>query len=272
MIQETIYITGAASGIGQEVARRYAKSGANLALFDLAFNEEAKALIESQRHNSSQGIAYFEADVTDLNSLLLSTTAASEQVGLPTLALHCAGINRTGLFENVAAEEFETVVAVNLFGSRNFAQACIPLLKKNKAPSKLVFVASMAGLVGTFAYTSYNASKFGVVGLAQALRTELAPEGLAVQVVCPPEVDTPMVHEEHKSIHPVTLKLKLIAGALTLDQAVDDIMKGLNTKRFYIIPGKLARLTYWINRLVPLSWVNRYIDAIVRKVLLKQKS
>jgi NAD(P)-dependent dehydrogenase (short-subunit alcohol dehydrogenase family) len=271
MIQETIYITGAASGIGQEIARRYARSGANLALFDLSFNRDAKALIESQRHNSSQGIAYFDVDVTDLEGLVSQMAIASEQVGLPSLALNCAGINRTGLFEDVAAEEFEKVVSVNLFGSRNFVQASIPLLKKNKAASKLVFIASMAGLVGTFAYTSYNASKFGVVGLAQALRTELAPEGLVVQVVCPPEVDTPMVHEEHKTIHPVTLKLKLIAGALTLEHAVDDIMKGLKSKRFYIIPGKLARLTYWINRLLPLAWVNKYIDTIVKKVLSQQK-
>jgi len=271
MNQKTIYITGAASGIGQEIARRYAKNGANLALFDLKFDEQAKSLIEDLRHNSSQGIAYYEADVTDLDGLLKVVSEAACHVGLPTIALHCAGINRTGLFEAVPAKEFETVVAVNLFGSRNFAQATIPLLKKNKVPSKLVLVASMAGLVGTYAYTSYNASKFGVVGLAQALRTELAPEGVAVQVICPPEVDTPMVHEEHKTIHPVTLKLKLTAGALTLEHAIDDIMKGLESKRFYIIPGKLARMTYWMNRLIPVTLVNFYIDSIVRNVLKQQK-
>ncbi|KZY74199.1 hypothetical protein A3740_17245 [Oleiphilus sp. HI0068] len=119
MNQETIYITGAASGIGQEIARRYVKTGANLALFDLKFDEQAKSLIEDLRHNSSQGIAYYEADVTDLDGLLKVVSEAACHVGLPTIALHCAGINRTGLFEAVPAKEFETVVTVNLFGSHN---------------------------------------------------------------------------------------------------------------------------------------------------------
>ncbi|WP_197475461.1 hypothetical protein, partial [Oleiphilus sp. HI0043] len=78
-------------------------------------------------------------------------------------------------------------------------------------------------------------------------------------------------HEEHKTIHPVTLKLKLTAGALTLEHAIDDIMKGLESKRFYIIPGKLARMTYWMNRLIPVKLVNFYIDSIVRNVLKQQK-
>jgi len=272
MSQQTIYITGAASGIGQELACRYAKLGANLALFDLAFSGQAKSKIEAQRVHDAQSFSYFSADVTDLKGLVDEASKAAAQVGLPDLAIHCAGIQKAGVFEDVSSAEFERVVSVNLFGTRNFAQACIPLLKKNTAPTKLVFVASMAGLVGTYAYASYNASKFGVVGLAQALRMELAPAGVSVQVICPPEVDTPMVHEEHKTINPVTLKLKLMAGTLTLDKAIDDIMKGLTTRRFYIIPGRQARLTYWASRLVPIAITNAFVDRIIRNTLIRTKA
>lgn len=267
MKNKIVYITGAGSGIGQELAKRHVRDGANLALFDLRFSKEAKALLEQERQEQQQIIAYFEADVTKLDALDACAKNAEAQVGLPDLAVHCAGIQDARPFDEMNQQDFEKLVAINLFGSRNFAQACLPLLEKNKKESQLVFVASMAGIVGNYGYAAYCSSKFAVVGLAQVLRLEYAPKGIRVQVICPPEVDTPMVHEEHKNIHPVTLKLKLLAGSLPLDYAVDGIMKGLSSKRFYIIPGKLARFTYWLSRLVPVSVSNSVVDRTVRKEL-----
>lgn len=271
MSEQTIYITGAGSGIGQEVARRYAKQGAHLALFDLKFSDSAKANVLGEMQSKAQNIGFYEADVTQFETLQGTINEAAEEIGLPDLALHCAGIQNAGTFAGYSRQDFEKVVSVNLFGSRNFAEACLPLLQQNTGrggnKGKLVFVASLAGLVGNYGYAAYCASKFAVVGLAQTLRMELKPEGITVQVICPPEVDTPMVHDEHKTIHPVTKKLKYMAGALTLDQAVNDIVKGLRSNRFYIIPGRLARLTYWLSKLLPTSLSNLLADDMIKKEL-----
>lgn len=271
MTQETIYITGAGSGIGQEVARRYAKMGANLALFDLRFDHSSRLNIEENRLNDQQPIEYYDVDVTHYQTLQDQLSAAETEIGLPDVVLHCAGIQSAAPFGEVSQQDFERVISVNLFGTRNVAKSCLPLLKKHvnngKNKPKLVLVASMAGFVGTYAYTAYTASKFAVVGFAQSLRMEMKPEGIGVQVVCPPEVDTPMVHEEHKTIHPATLKLKLMAGTLTLEVAVDDIMRGLSQNRFYIIPGRKARFTFWLNKLLPIWLVNGVADLIIKKAL-----
>ncbi len=267
MMQQTIFITGGASGIGQEIARRFAQQGADLALFDLQFSDAAKTIIEEKRQSSAQKIEYYDIDVTEFSGLKAALNVAEVQVGLPDIALHCAGIQNAGPFESFRQSDFEKVIAVNLFGSRNFAEGCIPLLKKNPEKSRLVFVASLAGLVGNYGYAAYSASKFGVVGLAQVLRMELQPEAVQVQVICPPEVDTPMVHEEYKRIHPVTLKLKLMAGTLSLNQAVNEIMRGLNGKGFYIIPGRLARVTFRMSRWLPGFITHAVADSIIKKEL-----
>lgn len=269
MDQQIVYITGAGSGIGQELAKRHIRQGASLALFDLRFSESAKQILEKERQHNQQTIVYFEADVTDLVALKNCVEEASAQAGMPDLAVHCAGIQDSKLFHQMSQQDYEKLVTINLFGSRNFAEACIPWLEKNSRESRLVFVASMAGIVGNYGYAAYCSSKFAVVGLAQVLRLELAPKSVRVQVICPPEVDTPMVHEEHKSIHPVTLKLKLLAGSLELEFAIDQIMKGLSSKRFYIIPGKLARFTYWLSRLVPVRLTNLVVDRFVATELRK---
>ena len=268
MSEMTIYITGAASGLGLEMARRYAQQGANLALFDLQVSEVAQAILAEARHNDRQQIQFFQVDVTQAERLTQTVQQAAEQLGLPQLALHCAGINNAcGPFETLTQAQFEKTVQVNLFGSRNFAAATLPFLERAQAqqiePPRLVFIASLAGLVGNFGYSPYCASKFGVVGLAQTLRIELQAKGIKVQVICPPEVDTPMVHAEHKTIHPVTLKLKLMAGALTLDEAVTDIMRGVQGKGFYIIPGKRAKATYLLNRLLPDVLSRALVDHLV---------
>ena len=232
---------------------------------------DAKKSLEPERLSSAQMISYFEADVTDLIALQKSVQEAGALAGLPDLAIHCAGIQDARPFDEMPHQDFEKLISINLFGSRNFAQACLPLLEENKQETQLVFIASMAGFVGNYGYAAYCSSKFAVVGLAQVLRLEYAPKGIRVQVICPPEVDTPMVHEEHKYIHPVTLKLKLLAGSLNLEHAVNEIMRGLNSKRFYIIPGRLARFTYWMSRLVPVSVSNFVVDQIVRKELKRSK-
>jgi len=270
-MSEVHYVTGAGSGIGLEIATRFARQGKHLALFDLQFNDEAKRQLLRNASGKRQMFEFCEVDVSKHQDLENAVASAGDKLGAPTLVLHCAGINLTGPFEQMPEGAFEKVVSVNLFGTKHLLSAVLPLLKRQATASrkkvKLILVASMAGLVGNYGYTSYCASKFGVVGLAQSLRLELAPAGIQVQVISPPEVDTPMVHKEHLSIHPVTLKLKLLAGSLSLPEAVDGIMRGMQKNRFVIIPGAQAKLTYWLGRLVPQFLMHRILDRMVQKTL-----
>ena len=173
---------------------------------------------------------------------------AVQQLSSPDLALHCAGIQLAKPFESLSQEEFERVVSTNLFGSRNFASAVIPSMERG---AHLAFVSSLSGLLPSYAYTAYNASKFGVVGLAGALRLECKPRDIAVSVICPGEVDTPMVVKELVTMHPVTRRMKDFVGTLTVNEACDEILASLAKRKPLIIPGRRVRFSYFLARLFP---------------------
>jgi short-subunit dehydrogenase len=134
------------------------------------------------------------------------------------------------------------------------------------AGSNLVLLASLAGLVGNYGYAAYNASKFGVVGLASALRIESKPQGIDVTVVCPPEVVTPMVLEERKTASPVSMATKDFAGVVELDELCNDILLGASRGKWMIVTGSRARLTRFLARMFP-GLMNRITDRMVADAL-----
>jgi short-subunit dehydrogenase len=158
-------------------------------------------------------------------------------------------------------------LAVNLIGARNFAAAVEPHLQ---AGSHLVFVASLAGLVGNFAYAAYCASKFGTVGLAQCLRLELKARGIDVSVCCPAEIDTPLVDQERQTLHPVSAALKDFVGTMDVESVCHSMLKGIARRNFEIIPGAMPRLSVCMSRLMP-GAMRSVSDLIVARTL-KQRT
>ena len=260
----TVYITGGMSGIGKALAIEYLRRGAHVAIFDLNVNDAVlKELSKSRRHAEQTVIAY-QASVTDSAGLSEAVAQAVAMIGAPQLGLNCAGIQRAQPFDSLSAEHFEQVVQVNLVGSRNFAAAVLPLMGPG---SRLALVASMAGFVSNYSYAAYSASKFGVIGLGRVLRTEYKPKGIGVSLICPPEVDTPMVVDEMKNIHPVSRRLKALGGSLSLPTATKIILAGLDAGRGVIIPGGKAKMAYFCSRYLPDVMMNFIVDGVVRSVL-----
>jgi 3-dehydrosphinganine reductase len=129
-----------------------------------------------------------------------------------------------------------------------------------------VMIASMAGLVPTYGYAAYNASKFGLVGLAGALYLEYLPRGILVSTVCPPEVDTPMVALEAQSMHPATRAMKAMAPTLTLDQAGNEMLNHIARRQRLIVLGRSTRMTYRLYRWFP-ELLLRVVNHKIRQVL-----
>lgn len=249
-----ICITGAGSGIGAELAQQYLDAGAKLLLLDRQFPEGKESLYEHQRVN------YATIDVRDIGSI---KDAMAGQLEFDRI-IHCAAIGSIDPFEKVAPEVFHQVIDVNLNGSFNFAHVAIKHIKKG---GHLALVSSLGGLVTNHSYTSYSASKFGVVALAEILRMELKPKGIRVQLVCPPEIETPMVVEERARISAVSLKLKHTAGVLELEEGVRQIRKGIESGRYLVIPGFKAKVVYLLSRWVPIRLYHWHIDRTIAKAL-----
>lgn len=261
---KTAVITGGGSGLGLRMAEECLQAGGRVALLDIAFGEAALARLIKAAGGSLEGHVWrYQVDVRKGDEVAKAAADAAAALGSIDLALNSAGVQYVAEFEKISEEQFRRVMEINVMGSRNFAAGVLPHMK---AGSQLALIASLAGIVGTYGYTPYNASKFAVVGLAGALRLECAPKGITVSCVCPPEVETPMVEEERKMSPKATAKLKEFAGTLQVEQAVREIIEQLHEGRYMVIPGARARLTYRIAGYFP-GLLRRISDGIVRKAL-----
>ncbi len=247
------------------LAERLLERGARVAVFDLALRSEVRDRLGKLAERWNAACGFYEVDVRDAGGIFSAVGDAVAALGAPDLAIHSAGIQVSRAFERLEAEEFERVIAVNLLGTRNFAAAVLPHIGSG---GRLALVASLAGVIPNYGYAAYGASKFGVVGLAGALRLEYRPRGVGVSVVCPPEVETPMVVEEHLAGDRVGLALKHFAGTLSVDTACDEILAGIDAGRFMVVPGRRARLTRRLAQFVP-GLMNTMGDLMVDRALRK---
>ncbi len=214
-----------------------------------------------QRASMQQKIEFIHVDICEPVTLKQQVDFAIRRFGQLDLCIHCAGILVSKPFLQIDHFEFQRQIDVNLVGTRNMVAALVPHLENG---GQLALVASMAGLTGVYGYSAYSASKYGVIGLGRALQLELKPLGIDVSIICPPTIDTPMVQEEAKKIHPATKALKDIAGTLNVDEACQQIMHGLEKRKSLIIPGKKAKFVYYSERFAPAFLVKRVSEYLIK--------
>lgn len=259
-----VIVTGACSGIGQRVAELYAARGADVSVLDVSLRAEALARIEAERRDPQQRVLAYAVDVTDAVAVQTAVAQALAAFGTPHVVFHAAGIGGFSRpFLEFPVERFEQMTRVNLFGTRNVAAAVLPHLQ---AGAHLALVASLAGLTTAYGQAGYAASKHAVVGLASVLRVECQPRGIAVSVICPPEIDTPMVQLERRERPPETAAMKLFAGVVDLDAGCRYMVERVQRGQFLIIPGGRARLTWYLQKLLPRRLLNHLSDRMVDRV------
>jgi 3-dehydrosphinganine reductase len=245
-----VLITGGSSGIGLALARRYAADGARLSL---VARDPAKlaAAADSMRVASPGATHVFTApaDVADETSLLGAIRAAEGVHGPVDILITSAGVARPGYFEELSTSIHERTMAVNYFGSLYAVKAVVPGMRARRQGA-IVLVSSGAGLVGLFGYTAYAPSKFALRGLAESLRAELKPAGIAVTIVYPPDTDTPQLAEENLTKPAETKALTAAAGLWSADAVARVTLDGIRRGRFSITPGLQLTALAWLHSLI----------------------
>jgi NAD(P)-dependent dehydrogenase (short-subunit alcohol dehydrogenase family) len=187
----TVFITGAATGIGAATANAFAAAGFEVALGDLnldAVEQSATAL------PSAVG---YEIDVRDRASMERACAAAVDVLGPLEAWVSCAGVSSMGRFVDLTDEEIDWHLDVNVRGTLVGGQIAARQMIRQGNGGAIVNVASMAGKRGGVPLLAhYVASKFAVVGLTQAMACELAPANIRVNSVCPGYVRTGMQERE----------------------------------------------------------------------------
>jgi len=259
-----VYLVGGSSGIGLAAAKLLAARGAHVMIF--ARNRErleaAGKEIQGRVRDAGQRVSFAAMDVSDPEQTRSVLSAAAAEFGAPHVLINAAGRAYPRRFQDVTPAQFFETLAINLHGIWHAVQTLAPHMKAQGG--LIVNVASLAGLIGVFGYTDYCASKFGVVGLSEALRSELKPSNIRVLVLCPPDTDTPGFQEENKT-KPIETRAVSGGTAMRPEAVAEALVRGMEKERFLIIPGLGNRLAYLVKRLWP-GLIFGVMDRTIRKV------
>jgi NAD(P)-dependent dehydrogenase (short-subunit alcohol dehydrogenase family) len=184
-------VTGGGSGIGRATAMLLARHGAAVHVADL--NGEAAGEVVRAIEATGGSAQAHTLDVSDPDAVESFAESVFAVDGHVEILHNNAGIGHGGNIEAITIEDWHRIIAVNLLGVAYCVQGFIPRMLKQGRPASVVNTASMAGIVPTAKMAPYCASKFGVVGLSEALNAEVSKRGIHVSAICPGIIDTPIV-------------------------------------------------------------------------------
>lgn len=186
---QVVLVTGASSGIGRETALSFARQGASVALVArrraLLDEVEAAAVAAGGRALS------VPADVTDARAVRAAVGRVQRRWGRIDVLVNNAGVLIPAPIAQLKAADFDKMLRVNVFGALFMMQAVLPVMQR-QGQGTIINVASLAGRRGITPLGGYCATKFALVGLTEALRTEPEAAPIHVGLVLPGVVDTPM--------------------------------------------------------------------------------
>lgn len=187
---QVIVVTGASSGIGQATAQAFAAAGARVALLARR-RDRLEEVAEACRAQGGEALAV-PADVTERDQVRAAFAAIDERFGCPDVVVNNAGLLIPAPVQEIDPADLDRMLRVNLFGAVFVMQESLRRMRPRGAGC-LVNMASLAGRRGAAQLGGYSATKFALVGLTEALRSELEHDPVHVALVLPGVVDTPMV-------------------------------------------------------------------------------
>jgi len=224
----TVWVTGAASGMGAAHARRFAELGDRVGCWDLQA-DALQAVVEEIRAGGGEAEAVV-ADITDADAVDAGAARLREAFGPAAVVVANTGIILTGDYiEELELDSWRRVIDVNLTGAFLTCKAAIPQLRE-AGEGALILISSVCGLTASAGFGAYNASKHGVIGLMRTLANELGSDDVTVNAVCPGWVRTPMLGAsiDHANANPEELSeftdMTLIGRVTEPEEVTDAII------------------------------------------------
>ncbi|UKS23855.1 3-hydroxybutyrate dehydrogenase [Paenibacillus sp. HWE-109] len=250
-------ITGAASGIGLEIARTYAREGAKVVIADV--NEEKAGLAVEDLRLAGFDVIGFGCDVTKEEQYLDVIRKTEQAYGTLDILVNNAGLQHVSPIEDFPVDKFEFMLKVMVTGAFIGIKHAFPIMKRQNY-GRIINMASINGVIGFAGKAAYNSAKHGLIGLTKVAALEGASHGITVNALCPGYVDTPLVRGQledlsrtrnvhvdkvlEEVIYPLVPQKRLLSVEEIADYAMliaSDKMKGVTGASLLIDGGYTAQ-------------------------------
>ena len=248
-MHKRMMITGAGSGLGREIALRWARDGWRLGLCDL---NEIGLRDTLQRVRDAGGDGFVQlCDVRDYTQLVAMAQACEQQLGGVDVLVNNAGVASGGFFGDLTLEDWDWQLSINLMGVVKGCKAFLPLLQQSRG--RIVNIASMAALMQGPGMSNYNVAKAGVVALSESLLVELRDFAINVHVVCPSFFQTNLLDSFRGPT--ATMKAQvaklLESSPITAAEIADYIHARITEGQFMILPHEQGRQAWQLKQRQP---------------------
>lgn len=183
-------VTGAARGIGKEIALKFASEGCDIAFTDLVIDENGK---KTEEEIAAKGVKCkgYASNAADFNATEETVKQIKEDFGRIDILVNNAGITKDGLMLRMTEQQWDAVIAVNLKSAFNYIHAVLPIMMRQKSGS-IINMASVVGVHGNAGQANYAASKAGLIALAKSIAQEVGSRGIRANAIAPGFIETAM--------------------------------------------------------------------------------
>ena len=248
---KVVVVTGAASGIGAAICRRFGRAGAKIGLLDM--DDEGVRAAAAELRDAGIDAAGIRCDVVEESDCTSAIDRIIELYGGIDILVNNAGITQRSAFVDTKTSVYRKVMAVNFFGSLYCTKAAIDSLILRRGI--IVVIESLAGVSPLLGRTGYCASKHALHGLFTSLRSELRDTGVHIMLACPGFVKTNLQTRALGGDGRITDHPQSVVGKPASAQKVaEDIYNGVLKKRHLLVLTPVGKLAYWISRLAPVLY------------------
>ncbi|KUH64185.1 short-chain dehydrogenase [Mycolicibacterium novocastrense] len=268
------FLTGAASGIGRATALKLAAEGAELYLTDRDA-EGLETTVADARALGAEVAEYRALDISDYEAVVAFADDIHSRHPAMDIVMNIAGVSAWGTVSTLTHQHWKSMVDINLMGPIHVIEAFVPPMVAAGTGGHIVNVSSAAGLVALPWHAAYSASKYGLRGMSEVLRFDLARHRIGVSVVVPGAVKTPLVQtvqiagvdREDPRVKKWTDRFG--GHAVSPEHAAECILKGVRRNRFLIYTSPDIRALYLFKRTMwwPYSVAMRQANVLFTKAL-----
>lgn len=232
---KVVFVTGAASGIGNHIGKEFAKSGAKVVLSDI--NQEKLSKEIAQMKADGYECMGIKCDVTNEKELTDALDKTVEQYGRLDVLINNAGMQYVAAIEEFPTEKFEFINKLMVVAPFMAIKHVFPIMKQQKF-GRIINMASINGIIGFAGKAAYNSAKHGLIGLTKVAALEGADSGITVNAMCPGYVDTPLVRNQFKDL--------ARNRNVSLDKVLDEVLYPLIPQKRFIEVQEISDYTMFL--------------------------